>query len=152
MMKKGISPLIATVLLIGLVVSLVTVVTLWGRQYIMEKANKEGKLSEKKLLCNSIQINIVNSYQIGNKGYITIKNTKDTKIGKFTFRIEGQKTEPKESFDALDSLAVKQYNMTFTEDEIKLLDKIDVIPWLKVAPGYYIPCSEQHITSLVSRG
>ena len=66
--------------------------------------------------------------------------------------MEGQKTEPKESFDALDKLAVKQYNLTFTEDEIKLLDKIDIIPWIKVAPGYYIPCSEQHLVSLVSNG
>ena len=47
MKKKGISPLIATILLIGLVVSLVVLTTLWGKQYILEKTNKEGKISEK---------------------------------------------------------------------------------------------------------
>ena len=151
-MKKGISPLIATILLIGLTVSLVTLTVLWGRQYIIEKASKEGKLSEKKLLCGTIQLNIVNSYQIGNKGYITIKNLKDLKVNKFTFRLQGEKTELKESFDILDALAVKQYELSFTEDELKKLDKIDVIAWLKVAPGYYIPCSEQHIIALVSKG
>ena len=68
---KGVSPLIATVLLIGFVIALVAVVMLWGKSFIMEKAAKEGSLSQKQLDCVRIEIDVKKegeNYFVINKG------------------------------------------------------------------------------------
>jgi len=56
--KRGISPLIATVLLIGFIVALVAVVMMWGKGFVMEKAQKEGSLADKQLGCTRVKIDI----------------------------------------------------------------------------------------------
>ena len=145
MRKKGISPLIATVLLIAFVIAIVVLIILWGKHYIEEKAAKQGKLAEKQLECERVQITIVKATRTGGTLSIGIKNLKDIPIGKFTFRIEGEKTEVIESKEKLNGLEVKEYQVEFTEDVIKNVDKINVIPWLKVATGYYVPCSNKHV-------
>lgn len=57
-MKKGVSPLIATVLLIGFIVALVAVVMLWGKGFVMERAQKEGSLAKKQLACTNVKIDV----------------------------------------------------------------------------------------------
>jgi|TARA_Y100000310_G_scaffold38954_1_gene36542 hypothetical protein len=145
--KKAISSFVATVLLIAFVVALILIVILWGRTYILERAEKEGALSEKQLECGNLDITIVNAQQQGDKALITIKNLKDSTIDKFTFRLIGAETDVKESFDKLLGLEVKQYALSLVEDEVKSLDEIDVIPWLKVVRGYFVPCSTKHIVA-----
>ena len=147
--KKAISSFVATVLLIAFVVALILMVVLWGRTYILERAEKEGALSEKQLECGNLDITIVNAQRQGSEALITIKNLKDSSIDKFTFRLIGAETDVKESFDKLLGLEVKQYTFNLIEDEVKYLDEIDVIPWLKVAQGYFVPCSTKHIVANV---
>jgi len=145
MRKKGISPQIATVLLIAFVIAIVVLIILWGKHYIEERAAKQGKLAEKQLECERVQITIVKATRTGGTLSIGIKNLKDIPIGKFTFRIEGEKTEVIESKEKLNGLEVREYQVEFTEDVIKSVDKVDIIPWLKVATGYYVPCSNKHV-------
>jgi len=148
--KKAISSFIATVLLVAFVVALTLLVILWGRTYILERAEKEGALAEKQLECGNLDITIVNAFQQGDNALITIKNLRDFPINKFTFRLIGQESDVKESFEPLLGLEVKQYALELTADEVKALNQIDVIPWLKVVTGYYVPCSEKHIVARVS--
>ncbi|MBI2663433.1 hypothetical protein HYX15_02780 [Candidatus Woesearchaeota archaeon] len=148
--KKAVSSFVATVLLVAFVVALVLLVMLWGRTYILERAAKEGALSEKQLECENLDITVVNAFQQGDNTLVTIKNQKDVLINKFTFRLTGQETDVKESFEALSGLEIKQYTLQLTSDEVKGLDKIDVIPWLKVAPGYFVPCSKKHVLVSIS--
>ncbi len=148
--KRAISSFVATVLLIAFVIALILLVILWGRAYILERAEKEGALAEKQLECGNLDITIVNAFQQGNNALITIKNLKDSLINKFTFRLIGQETDVKESFEPLSGLEIKQYTIELTADEIKNLDKLDIIPWLKVAPGYFVPCSNKHIIANVA--
>ncbi|MBI2667455.1 hypothetical protein HYX17_01650 [Candidatus Woesearchaeota archaeon] len=143
--KRAASSFVATILLIAFVIAIILMVILWGRTYILERAEKEGLLAEKQLDCGNLDITIVNAYQQGDNALIVIKNLKDSQINKFTFRLIGQETDIKESFEPLLGLEVKQYILELTEDEVKNLDKIDVIPWLKVAQGYFVPCSSNHI-------
>ncbi len=73
--KKGISPLIATVLLIGFVVAVAAVVMLWGKGFVKERAEKEGALSQAQLECNLIEIEIEEVsevYKVTNIGSRTI--------------------------------------------------------------------------------
>jgi len=139
------NPSIATVLLIAFAIAIVLLIVLWGKHYIEERAAKQGKLAEKILKCESVQITIVKATRIGGTLFIGIKNLKDLSIGKFTFRIQGEKTGAVESKEKLNGLEIKEYQVEFTEDVIKTVDKVDVIPWLKVATGYYVPCSNKHV-------
>ena len=145
--KKGISEQIATVLLIGFVIALLVFVILWGRNYIQEKAEKQGKLAEKQLECENIQFEVVNSYKQADEIVVTLKNTKSKAIEKFTFRA-GVQGFSSNSFDKLDSLSIRQYVVKPAEN-IENIDSIDIIPWLRVAKGYYVPCSTKHIEAFV---
>jgi flagellin-like protein len=46
MKKRGVSPVIATVLLIAIVIILAVIIFLWARGFIAEKAQKEGRAVE----------------------------------------------------------------------------------------------------------
>ena len=145
--KKGVSEQIATVLLIGFVIALLAFVILWGKNYIQEKAEKQGKLAEKQFECENIQFEVVNSYKQGDEIVVTLKNTKNKAIEKLTFRA-GIQGFASNSFDKLDSLSVRQYIVKPNEN-IANVNSIDIIPWLKVAKGYYVPCSAKHIEAFV---
>lgn len=143
-MKKGQSQQIATVLLVAFVIAILVVVFLWGRNYIQERAEKEGKLAEKQLECESLDIEVVNAYQQGSDVILTLKNTKEREVGKFIFRVIGDETEVVESFDKLESLSIKQYQLEFSE-AVGTPSRINIIPWLKIVRGYYVPCSKKNI-------
>jgi hypothetical protein len=146
MKKKSISPLVATILLIGLVIAIALLVILWGRGYIEELAQKRGLLAEKQQQCNNVEITAVKAECTGGNCTIVLKNKRETKVNKFIFRITGQETgEAFESSKSLNSLEVKQYDFQFPEDAIKNAKSIDVIPHLQVVPGHYVPCSQQSI-------
>ncbi len=53
MERKGLSPVIATVLLIVLALILASIIFLWARSFLIEKAQKEGEPAENS--CGSIQ-------------------------------------------------------------------------------------------------
>ena len=150
MQKKGISPQIATVLLVAFVIALLVTVFLWGRNYIQERAEKEGKLAEKQLECENIGFEVVNAYQQGNNIVITLKNEKEREIGKFTFRIIGDEVEVVESYDKLDSLTIRQYLLEFRGDIVIIPKSVSIIPWLSIARGYYVPCSKKSIDVRIS--
>lgn len=144
--KKAVSPQLATVLLIAFVIAIVILIILWGKHYIEERAAKQGKLAEKQLECESVQITIVKATRTAGVLTIGIKNMRDIDIEKFTFRIIGENTEVVENRIKLRGLEIKEYNVGFTEDIVREVDKVDIIPWLKVATGYYVPCSTKHVT------
>ena len=85
MRKKGISPLIATVLLVSFVVILSGVVMFWGRQYVTELMEKRGEVSIAKLECESVKIEIISV----SGGEITIRNTGPVKLAGFILKYMG---------------------------------------------------------------
>ncbi len=147
--KKGISPLVATVLLIGFVIAIALLVFLWGKGYIEELAEKRGLLAEKQQQCNSIEITAVKAEYTTNVGEgvreigVVLKNKREVTINKFVFRVTGEENgEAFESYNSLKGLEVKPYLVSFPETGVK---SIDVIPNLQVVPGHYVPCSQQSI-------
>jgi len=91
--KKGISPLIATVLLIGFAVAIAILVWFWYGNVIKEQAEKTGATSQGKLACASeVKYTIKNacysSSGTTNNILFTIEN-KGTSIDDLRVRIEG---------------------------------------------------------------
>lgn len=54
MKKKGVSPVIATVLLIGIVVVIIAIIFMWGRSVIKENVQKQGLPADQ--ACSEINI------------------------------------------------------------------------------------------------
>lgn len=77
--KKGISPLIATVLLLGFTVALATTVFLWMQSQTKTMSKSTVEYAEGEMQCQNIRINVVksnsstcNKLDISNKGYVMI--------------------------------------------------------------------------------
>ena len=85
--RKGISPLIATVLLIGFTVALAAVLMTWGLDYIRDTTEKVGSQTEQYLQCSSsdfaFEITKVNC----NTNEITVQNNGNIDIAGIILRI-----------------------------------------------------------------
>jgi flagellin-like protein len=142
-MKRGISPLVATVLLIGFVIVLLIIIMLWGRGYIEEIKEKEGKISEQKLSCVSdIAIDIGGVNIVGNNLNVIIENKKE-KIDGFTFRC----TEQSGNINIVNlDYGLDAYSIaSFTVVCSSTTKQVDIIPKLIIGKGVYEPCSAQHV-------
>lgn len=144
--KKAISPLIATILLIGLTVTIIVIAILWGKNYIEELAAKRGAIAEKEKECQDIKITTLKQTRTAGTLNIVIKNEADFKINRFTFRINGKSTDVQVDNTVLNKLEVKEYVVTFAEDVVgPNINNIEIIPYLKVGYATYVPCSDKAI-------
>lgn len=145
--KRGISQLVATVLLVGFIIALIALVIIWGRHYIEERAAKEGAVSKEKFSCSAdVKITVNDVSYAGNKMDVTVENLKETVIGSFIMRVTGSVgTDPVDVYESLGKLSVKTFSFEFDESTVGVVNKVDVIPQLEVADGVYVPCSDQHV-------
>lgn len=144
--KKGVSPLVATVLLVGFTVSLVALTVLWSRGYIEERAEKEEKLASAKIGCESIKFDVIEVSQGTESLEIEITNEASKRIDGFVFRINGDVTEAVEWRQPIDGLATKKMVLG-TEDydvtKVGTINTVGIIPLIKAGKGHYVPCSNQ---------
>lgn len=144
-LKKGISPLIATVLLIGFTIIIIALVIFWSQTFVRETAEKEGELSALKLQCEQqVDINIMSASQSGGNLLIEVENTGLTEIKGFQFRIINNKGEAdsKDSFENVPVGSIKR----ITAEGAAFASELDMIPALRPegrgAP--LVPCTNQH--------
>ena len=77
MSKKGISPLVATVLLVAFSVALGALVMSWGQDYIEEKAEFVQGIQEVKSGCDVANLNVI---KIGGIPQVCIKDTNKIQV------------------------------------------------------------------------
>lgn len=147
--KKAISPLIATVLLIGFVVALVALVMTWGKHYIEEKAAKEGAISQEQLSCaTDVEVTVNDAYQQGNLVFVTIENLRSNTVDGFIYQVKNGEVESVEVKKSLGPLEIKTIS---AETTLGSATQVKVIPTLKLARGVpYLPCSEQYVLFKIS--
>ena len=140
--KRGISPLIATVLLIGFTVAVAAVVIFWSRNFVKEKADKEGALSEKRLECENVEIDVQSIDKVNRK--ISIDNKGNEAIDGFIMRVVSGGVGAEKVIQKIgesNSAAI-----TYSFEGLSSNAKIDLIPALKPegtnAP--LVPCSNKH--------
>ena len=146
--KRGISPLIATVLLVAFVVALAIIAFLWAKHFVSEQAVKRGAVSQQTLNCaTDVEIKITNAYVSEDKIYITIENLKSNTVDGFVIRIIGANSvEPIEIYQQpLKPLEVGVFVSEFHEDVTGSVKEIEIIPRLRVAKGIYVPCVDKKI-------
>ncbi len=145
MKKKAVSPLIATVLLIGFTVAIGVFVYLWYGSFIKEQTEKQGALSEIKTACASeIEISVSSVCKSSSGLKLNVKNEKSNIIHGIRARITGDvgtelKTE-KESFGPLEE---KQLEVNYDIDKVGSVLKFAEVMPLIVRQGVAGTCSEQ---------
>lgn len=134
--KKGISPLIATVLLIGLSVALAAVVITWGLEFVKSSTGEVDKKTEEALKC-ATQLDFAITGAVCEQGVVTVQNNGNIDIMNLTFRLyTGGDVNPFTEA-GIPFLGVKQYTMDLTG-----VSKIEAVATVHGASGKAILCKD----------
>ncbi len=146
--KKGISPLIASVLLIGFVVAVGSTVIFWGRGFIKEKAAKEGALAQKQLECENVLWDVKDVERTRSGGKIKIENKGNKQIDGFIMRVVEGGTGAEKINQKVEALKQDSVSYPFS---LASKAKIDVIPALRPdgSGAPLVPCSGKNKVVIV---
>ncbi|MFH1592818.1 MAG: archaellin/type IV pilin N-terminal domain-containing protein [Candidatus Woesearchaeota archaeon] len=94
--KKGISPLIATVLIIGFTVALAALIITWGGQFIRQTQSQVGQETDLQVLCSQVKFDITGvsctgtlPEGLGDIDTISVVSQGNQQIEDFTVRVTG---------------------------------------------------------------
>ena len=131
--KKGISPLIATVLLIGSTIVIASLLILWWSGTVKDTIQKEGIANKGKTLClGEVGIDVVSCNDELPQRTVTVMNTGSAPITAFRF-VTDDGTTTRE--DEIKPSKQKSLNVDST-------DNLKIIP-VVVVEGYPVTCSEK---------
>lgn len=147
MKKRGVSPLIATVLLIGFVIMIAVAVFFWYNNLVKGEIEKEGAKSEIDVDCASlIDLNVLDVSPSGDKYTITIVNTGSEVFNGIRFLAyygnDNIVLSEKEMFAVGET---KDIIITCDECVGKSIDKVEIMPII-VRKGIPGTCSSKKIS------
>lgn len=136
--KQGMSPLIATVLLIGFAVALAALVMTWGLDFIKEQTSRVDSSTEEALLCvNQLDFKIEIDCQ-NNKIAIDNRGSMDITALRLRKHTAGGDVTPEQINQVLKSGAKKWFDDL---GPLKDAEKVDVVATIKGSSGNDIICS-----------
>ncbi len=155
MKKRGISPLIATVLLIGFTIALAVIVTNWGLNYVKGTTERTSEQTEHALSCISdldfeIKEVICPDPILGEVGAVVIDNRGATPIERVLFRVhrDGEDVLPVEA-EGIPAFGVQSYDLssyvytgTETPADLAGATQVDVIATMLDNDGDEIICNQ----------
>jgi len=159
--RKGVSPLVATTMLVGFTVAVIGLVIVWSRGFIEERAAKEEALANTKLDCENIVFSVEDAYQQGGNLNLNIKNQASQTIDAFVLRIKGTtgSVEATEQFPAGGIKGLETQKLggeqgigpeSFDAAALGEISSVEIIPELKAGKNKYVPCSGKLIEARVS--
>ena len=144
-MKKGISPLIATVLLIAFTIAIAVIIMRWGTDFVKNITKSTEESTEMALKCTDLKIEMSdidctdNKLKLTNNGNIEIKSVK--------FRIyAAADVEIEDYTQKIESFGVK--TISLTTDLGTSVTKIEAIPVIVDPSGADHPCAEAMIQKI----
>ncbi len=142
--KRGITPLIATVVLVGFAVVIIALVVLWGTGYVKDLQEKEGSIAATKLGCSTdVGIALLGAEMSGDDILIEVENTRE-QIDGFYIVVRGDGWQDTlEVAEGVGPGEVKTIRASY-DTTLGDAEEVDVIPRLAVASGIYESCSGQH--------
>ncbi len=151
--KRGVSPLIATVLLIAFTVALGAVVMNWGRGFVQQQTNEAEKTTQTKLGC-ALKVNlkvaeIDNTPQIcygggGDAGYIEMRlnNEDETNVIKaLSVSVGGEKgIYNNDTINVTIPVGLAGFvNMTYSYNSFGKVKNVRIVPTILIG-GVLTPC------------
>jgi len=141
--KRGISPLIATVLIIGFTVALAAVIMVWGQSFSKSMQKSTEQSTKIQLVCaQDVAFEMESLCYHGNKIYITVKNNGNVEIERYIVRMfKGANTAESANIDKeIAPFAISTHNFKVSSPEFaQSIKKIELIPIVKVE-GKEITC------------
>ena len=150
--KKGISPLIATVLIIAFTIAVAVIIMSWGTRFVRETTETTSEKTEEELACaTSLNFDVsATSSEDGSDAFsLTIDNKGETKITKAIVRVynttgsvfptEITQEKPATGQMPLPAFGASTYSLS-TEGNLKNVDKVEVIAVIE-KDGAVITCS-----------
>ncbi|MDD4878637.1 MAG: hypothetical protein PHO02_06425 [Candidatus Nanoarchaeia archaeon] len=152
--KKGVSPIIATTMLIGFTVAVIAMVVVWSRGYIEERAAKEEALANTKLKCETVKFTVEEVCQTGSSLNVKVKNLANQQIDSWILRIKGsagvQATEQGFVVKGLESKDLALSGESYDAAAVGVIETVEVIPAIKAGRNKYVPCSGQMLEARAS--
>ena len=142
MKKRGVSPLIATVLLVGMVIAAAGIILLFSKDITKEITEKSGAQAQAALNCaKNIKINI-----LGVRGdAFEVENSGNTKIDRFLLRLkQGDSVVPIQAPNS-----VEPGEATLVSYSGHTFDEASIVPMVNVGGNVYAPCSKRAETYAV---
>lgn len=152
MQKRAISPLIATILLLGFTIAIATSIMLWSRN-ITESALESAGKSQLKLSCvQSIELNVKKSCYSGNQIQVIVENKKEDINGGFLIKIIGSSSTdviPASPTSDVKSQEVKQIIAFYDSTVTGAIEEIVIYPKIKVEDKV-VTCDTQGVNLRIS--
>ena len=136
MEKRGISPLIATVLLLGFTIALAAVIINWGQTFTKDIQTQTEQTSTIKITCaNEVSFDISTACFTGSNLKVIVKNEGTKDIDKFAYRvyssptasvITGSLDDPSLQTD-LKAFEIKEYLLNGTNSSVRQVELIPVV-------------------------
>jgi len=140
--KKGISPLIATVLLIGFVIAIAVLVWIFWGNIIKQQAEKTGAQTLGEFDCASkVEFRIQSVCSGTDTLVFNLQNTGSTTIDKFTVRLKGTNTILEELNIAVVEGAAQQITLSY-DTSVGTLEEIIIFPVI-IREGAPTTCTEK---------
>ena len=141
-MKKGISPLIATILLIGFTVALAVVVFNWGVGFVKNAQENVEKITDSSLLCtNKLSFDIKEVKCNLQNQKVVIENNGEADIVNITIRVHaGEKITPVSFSEGIPSFGLNTFDLT--AQGLIAGTEVDAIATIKSDSGDKIICSQ----------
>ncbi len=129
--KKGVSPLVATVLLIAFAVALGSIVMSWGRNYVEDAQTFAGERSNIQYECATVvdfSINRIIFDSDLNEVKITVENNAETEISGFVVKLLEPSGEGVSLLinQSLGPFAIKSMMMRVSEE--MMVDRVKLVP------------------------
>jgi len=143
-MKRGISPLVASVLLIGFVVILAAVVMNWGGSFIRNTTEQTGETSEAQLGCiSNVNLEVNNVCLLGKKIRFSINNKGEDTVDSFNFRVFNNNQVDLSEGGSLTGFTANNYKANFSNLP-KDITKLEIIPKININ-GDVVACPAQTV-------
>lgn len=141
MKKRGISPLIGTVLLIGFTIGLALVVFTWGGDLISNLTEDNSGVGQ--LTCfNEVDIELSNGCKNGADVTFTVENKKDTVVSRYIIRVYDESGNPyiETTTSELEAFGVNR--KTITTDLTGIINKVELLRPSVVKDGESLECPD----------
>lgn len=137
-LKRGVAPLVASVILVGIVIVVVAVVGLWGRGVVEDLRSKGGDVAALELQCTGVRISVVGAAN----GLVSVENSGRQVEGvAVVARGEGEVGSVWYD-DPIEEGGVRSYAYGGIPG-VGVPERVTVVP--TVGKGIYRPCSEQKV-------
>lgn len=138
MNKKGISPLIATALIIGFVIALSAIFWIFFSGTVTEQLDKQGAESDGKTKCLGVEV----AFEKCSDGFVEFKNNGKQDLAGFTLRVNDGSGGARavQDYTSLRSGDSEEYNT-----RVAGTPKGSAIPIVS-AKGYAYPCADKIVS------